>query len=40
MVDHTAPTENPTKKPTTFTLIQTTRCQSLKKIHDKLKKES
>ena len=40
MMVHTALTENPTKKPTMFTSIQTTRHQSLKKFHDKLKKES
>ena len=33
-------TENPKKKPTIFTSIQTTRHQSLKKIHDQFKKDS
>ena len=37
---HTALPENPTKKPTIFTTIQTTRHQSLKKFYDQLKKES
>ena len=31
---------NPTKKPTIFTSIQTTRHQSLKKFHEQLKKDS
>ena len=37
---HTALTENPTKKPTIFTSVQTTCHQSLKKCHDQLKKDS
>ena len=37
---YTALTENPTKKPTIFTSIQTTCYQSLKKFHDQLKKDS
>ena len=37
---HTAHSENPTKKPTIFTPIQTTRHLSLKKFHDQLKKDS
>ena len=37
---HTALPENPTKKPTIFTTIQTTRHQSLKKFYDQLKKDS
>ena len=37
---HTALTENPTKKPTIFTSIQTTLHQSLKKFNDQLKKDS
>ena len=37
---HTALTENPTKKPTIFTSIQTLCHQPLKKFHDQLKKNS
>ena len=37
---HTALTENPTKKPTIFKSIQTTRHQSLKKFHAQLKKKT
>ena len=37
---HTALTENPTKKPSIFTLIQTTRHQSLMKFHTQLKKDA
>ena len=33
-------TENPIKKPTIFTSIQTTRHQSLKKFHNQLKKDA
>ena len=37
---HTALTENPTKKQTIFTSVQTTCHRSLKKFHDQLKKDS
>ena len=37
---HTALTENPTKKPTIFASIQTTRHQSLKESHDQFKNDS
>ena len=33
-------TENPTKKPTIFSSVQTTRHQSLKKFYDQLQKDS
>ena len=37
---HATLTENPTKKPTIFTSIQTIHHQSLKKFHNQLKKDS
>ena len=37
---HATLTENPTKKPTIFTSIQTTHHLSLKIFHDQLKKDS
>ena len=37
---HTTLTENPMKKPTIFTSIQTTPHQSLNKFHNQLKKDS
>ena len=40
MMVHTTLTENPKKKPTIFTYIQTTHHQSLKKFLDQLKKDS
>ena len=40
MMVHTALTENPTKKATIFISCQTTHHESLKKLHDNLKKDS